>query len=85
MVKIKGQLFREQTEKICFDVKHRAHIVDIRDAEFNECQKLLTETYEEYFQLIYQTVPAKFTPFSQVLDALENENENDDGDDGNGV
>ena len=78
MIKIKGQLFPEQTEKITFDVKHRAHIVDIRDAEFNECQKLLTESFEEYFQLIYQTVPAKFTPFSQVLDALYNENNDEE-------
>jgi len=24
------------SEKISFDVEHRAHIVDIRDADFNE-------------------------------------------------
>ena len=69
-IKIKGQLFAEHTDKICFDVKHKAHIVDIRDADFNESQKLLTESFDEYFQLIYQTVPAKFTPFSKVLDAI---------------
>ena len=45
--------------------------MDIRDAEFNESQKLLLESFDEYFQLIYQTIPAKFTPFSKVLDAIE--------------
>lgn len=32
-----------------FDVEHRAYVVDIRDAEFNESQKLFVETFEEYF------------------------------------
>ena len=48
-------------------MQHRAHIVDIRDAEFNESQKLFTETFEDYFQLIYQTQAVKFTPFSEYI------------------
>ena len=64
-IKVKGQLFRQQTDKVCFDVKHKAHIVDIRDADFNESQKLLTEeTLDDYFSLVHQTVPVKFSPFS---------------------
>ena len=30
----------------------------------------MTETFEEYFQLTHQTVPIKFTPFSQVLNTI---------------
>ena len=48
-IKIRGQPFKALTEKICFDVVHKAKVVDIRDEDFNESQKLLTETFEQYF------------------------------------
>ena len=35
-VRVRGQLFRTQTDKVCFDIEQKAHIVDIRDADFNE-------------------------------------------------
>ena len=54
-------------EVVSFDVEHRAHIVDIRDAEFNEGQKLFSESFEEYFQLVLSATPVRFTPFSDVL------------------
>lgn len=48
-IQVRGQLFALSTEKVDFSVKHKAQVVDIRDADFNESQKLLTETLEEYF------------------------------------
>ena len=68
-LKIKGFHYREHIEKVSFKVKHKAHIVDIRDEDFNESQKLLTETFEEYFQLIFQALPVRYTPFTDVLSA----------------